>query len=240
MSNTITVGFCLNKGVMPSKADLESLPETKKTTEGLRSCMSFSPEMVELEHLTDRFEILHSGLTPGSIGPGLLLNEDGIVGYPTPVVRFFLNAECDQEDFLRDVRESAYRLELPEEAFFFEDYNGFSEVINTEHWADRITDHLFPKFGELEDKQRLVLDGQGKWKAQCAVEEVTDETSVTYSRVITIQANEIVFKIHIEYYTKEGFDGGMGDDFLFKYDDCEYLEEAPFIAELYHDLPLGN
>jgi hypothetical protein len=142
MKNTkIRVRYCFKKGGGGSLfPDLSSLPQNKQTTKYLRSCMSFSYDDCE----TESYEVMGAvlvddGLKKSSFGDGIKVSKGEVVGYPTPVVDYLVKGLVeDTENFLHEIWDKSYKVEIPElltedeEPFYFEDHNGYTEIINVD------------------------------------------------------------------------------------------------------------
>jgi len=127
--NKITIKFKMTKAGGGDFPDISSVPEDKRNSEYIRSCMKFCEDFWEVEDYIESWKILDDGLE------GIIVEEDyTISGYPSPIVEFILKDEIDPEEFNRGVWMSSYSLEIPEcnqdEAFYFEDHNGYTSVID--------------------------------------------------------------------------------------------------------------
>jgi hypothetical protein len=116
------------EGCLP---DISSIPEDKRNSEFIRSCMKFCEDFMEVEDYIESWKILDDGLEK------IIVDEDyTISGYPSPIVEYILKDKIDPEEFKQGVWMSRYRLMIPEcdqdEPFYFEDRNGYTSVIDVE------------------------------------------------------------------------------------------------------------
>jgi hypothetical protein len=126
----VTIQFIMSKGegCLP---DISSIPEDKRNSEFIRSCMKFCEDFMEVEDYIESWKILDDGLEK------IIVDEDyTISGYPSPIVEYILKDKIDPEEFKQGVWMSRYRLMIPEcdqdEPFYFEDRNGYTSVIDVE------------------------------------------------------------------------------------------------------------
>lgn len=127
---TVIIRMSLTKGEGHYPDDDELTPE-QRTPEFLRSCMKFVPEFDDVrhrfsdgEHLIESWHLVDDGLEA--------FPDD----YPAPIVAFKLRRrlnDAELPDFLQSVWMSSYRLLVPgvndKEPFYFEDWNGYTEII---------------------------------------------------------------------------------------------------------------
>jgi hypothetical protein len=125
--NKITIQFRMTKGegVFP---DISAIPEGKRNIEYIRSCMNFCEDFWEVEDYFESWKIRDDGLT------GIIIENDTITGHPSPIVEFTLKQDISPNQLKEGVWMSRYSLEIPEcnqdEAFYFEDRNGYTSVID--------------------------------------------------------------------------------------------------------------
>jgi hypothetical protein len=124
---TILVRFAMTKGE-GELPQFSELPQAKQTLDYVVSFMEFSPSFDDVEGNIVAWKIVDSGLGH------LTFDKNGLQGYPTPTVEFTVS-NVDDDDFLRGVWESSYRLEIPElnegDAYYFEDHNGNAQIVET-------------------------------------------------------------------------------------------------------------
>ena len=96
------------------------------------------------------FEILYDGCTPiDGKRFGYHIDEDGLVGYPAPIIRFWVDKPIDPEDFARGMRETSMNIttesqkRLGKSPFYAEDHNGYSAALEEEErddWSEIVSD----------------------------------------------------------------------------------------------------
>ena len=128
--NKITIKFKMTKGE-GDFPDITSIPEDKRNSDYIRSCMKFREDFMEVEDYIESWKIVDDGLEE------IIVEEDcTISGYPSPIVEYILKDKIDPEEFKQGVWMSRYRLMIPEcnedEPFYFEDRNGYTSVIDVE------------------------------------------------------------------------------------------------------------
>ena len=123
----ITIRFVLSKGA-GNLPDLSVYETDSEATRIVRASMVFEPDMSELQDVIESWKFVDDGLQK------LAVRSEEIDGYPVPVVTFFLRQPVDHTTFLRKIWQSAYKLQMPgalqEDAFYFEDHNGYSETVS--------------------------------------------------------------------------------------------------------------
>lgn len=121
----ILVRFAMTKGD-GNWPQFSELPLEKQNLAYVVSCMEFAPSFDEAEGNIVSWKIVDNGLEH------LTFDKNGLQGHPTPTVEFMVSDVDDDDDFLRAVWKSSYRLEVPElnegDAFYFEDHNGYSHI----------------------------------------------------------------------------------------------------------------
>jgi len=137
----ITVRFCLSKGE-GSEGELSEF--SKDELKDFRKCLSlyltYCPRAESSARIISA-QIIYDGITP--VGdddgmPGYFINRKSkcVDGYPTPIVRFWLDRAMDDKEFLQCIHESSYRVcsqymdQNDEEPFFAEDWNGYSSILS--------------------------------------------------------------------------------------------------------------
>jgi hypothetical protein len=87
--------------------------------------------------------ILYNGISPvvtdDGVKLGLRVEGDSLIGKPRPIINFQLSKAIEPEDFRRGVWASSYLIKpaQAEEAFYAEDWNGYTEVFSkkaTQNW----------------------------------------------------------------------------------------------------------
>lgn len=237
MNKTITIRFALTKGEgqFPTKKELSKLPNEKLNEGYIHSCMSFDPSGNEFQDQISKVEMLFDGLAGGSVGPGVGFKGGEITGYPAPVVRFVLKSDLNEEILLKDVWESGYKLNIPgitKDAFYFQDYNGYSSIINLEHLADSVTEYIDSSVRSLIEGEKIFLDKKKKWEATCKVMRSKND----FIRKIFISDGKMKFTVVYSYFSEQEINDNEYSELNFEIDDCEYLEDSSFIVELYNDL----
>ena len=124
----ILVRFAMTKGD-GNWPQFSELPLKKQNLAYVVSCMEFSPSFDEVEESIVAWKIVDGGLEH------LTFNKNGLQGYPTPTVEFTVSGVDDDDDFLRGVWDSSYRLEVPElnegDAYYFEDHNSNAQIVKS-------------------------------------------------------------------------------------------------------------
>jgi hypothetical protein len=138
-SSTITVYFGLSKGE-GSWPDLKIL--SRKESEDPRSFCTFQlcpddelESGIDISHIK-QCTVLYDGILPlqldNSTQLGLKVENKQLTGRIRPVIRFELTRSTDPDAFRRFIWGSSYRLQPKKatEAFFAEDWNGYTEVLS--------------------------------------------------------------------------------------------------------------
>lgn len=148
LSKEITVRFPLTKGEgrMP---DISQFTENELSD--LRSCLSldicWEPELLNenQEAKILSIEILYDGITHITGEPDGYWHEDNYIhGYPAPIIRFFLDQEVDQEEFIRSIYTSSIDVitelmrQNDEESFHAEDQNGYTSFLSDDERDETI------------------------------------------------------------------------------------------------------
>jgi hypothetical protein len=95
-------------------------------------------EEYDVEFLKE-YEIIYDGVSRyGDNEYGIEISDEEIFGYPAPIIKFIFSREVDPNDFLTGIWESCIRIqstaqkENEEDGFFFEDHNGYSDILEEE------------------------------------------------------------------------------------------------------------
>jgi hypothetical protein len=135
------VRFALTKGEgeWPTREEL-SLKEAKTIARIAEFVLDWVPDRADPalpDNLIVEAELIYDGVTYSETCEcGLRVTDDEISGYPTPIFRFRLSKPVSSEVFRQAIFTSSVSL-LPqsramsdEEAFFCEDYNGYTEILD--------------------------------------------------------------------------------------------------------------
>ena len=178
----ILVRFAMTKGDgnWPQFAEL---PVEKQNLAYVVSCMEFSPSFDDVEESIVAWKIVDSGLEH------LTFDKNGLKGYPTPTVEFTVSGVDDDDDFLRGVWESSYRLEIPElndgDAYYFEDHNGNAQIVKSGRAIDMSLSTLVDKLATefKADPRNKIFVGEEMLIAS-ATEETGKQVTATQLRKV--------------------------------------------------------
>ena len=141
-SKNITIRFCFTK-------DAGEYPDLSQFSEeeifDLRKCLAlnlcYSPKIIKHAKIIS-IQIIHDGITPVENEiEGYVINRDDeypLVGTPTPVVRFQLDREMEENKFEKVINESFFQVyteaiqQNEYEPYFKEDHNGYTSVLPEE------------------------------------------------------------------------------------------------------------
>jgi hypothetical protein len=146
-SADISIHFYCNKSetgpIHRSKFSRQELADIRKC---LALDLVYSPRETSNPRII-AVQILHDGITPVenelagfTIEPNL---DYPLTGYPSPILRFFLDRPIDEEEFRQSIFETTYLLKTAlmkksgEEPRFMEDFNGYAELLE-DHRRDEL------------------------------------------------------------------------------------------------------
>lgn len=214
--------FYLQKGegVFPKLDKIKSIFSSKDPLEVIKENMEFSLNNDNFLLPLDKYLIIDNGLD--SLG----IDEDGVVKGPIPVIWLMLEEEIDPEDinYWQDALMSDYKLSIlginDDNPFFFQDHNGYSKVIFSEHLADDLWERLEYWGQKLYIGQKVDID------KNCSI--VRKENLEAESFNITL---EIIFNGEISTWgwtfesKKDLTQFEQSDNFYSDSSNCEYPEE---------------
>ena len=178
----ILVRFAMTKGD-GNWPQFSELPLEKQTLPYVVSCMEFSPSFDDVEESIVAWKIVDSGLEH------LTFDKNGLQGHPTPTVEFTVSGVDDDDDFLRGVWESSYRLEIPElnegDAYYFEDHNGYAQIVKSEREIDMSLSTMVEKLASefKADPRNKIFVGEEMLIAS-ATEETGKQVTATQLRKV--------------------------------------------------------
>jgi hypothetical protein len=170
----------------------------------------------------DRYEIIDKGLNNLEIG------NEGMVKGPMPVVWLKLDEEIDPDDinYWQDALMSDYKLSVKDvndaNPFFFQDHNGYSMVIYSEHLADELWEKLEYWGKNLKKGQKVEID------KNCSIEKKENLEAEPLNITLEISCNGEISKWDWTFENKKDltqFD--PSDNFYSDTKNCEYPEENP-------------
>ncbi len=154
------ISFYLQKGegFFPNLDKIKSIFSSKDPLDVIKENMKFS--FNNDNHLlpVDKYIIIDNGFDH------LRIDEDGVVKGPMPVIWLMLKEEIDPEDinYWQDAMMSDYKLSIlginNDDPFFFQDHNGYSKVIYSEHMADDLWERLEYWAQKLDIGQKVDID----------------------------------------------------------------------------------
>ena len=218
------ISFYLQKGegFFPNLEKIKSIFSSKDPLEVIKENMEFS--FNNDNHLlpVDKYTIIDNGLE------NLGIDEDGAVTGPMPVMWLMLKEEIDPVDinYWQDAMMSDYKLSIlginDDDPFFFQDHNGYSKVIYSEHLADDLWAKLEHWAQKIDIGQKVDFD------KNCSI--VRKENLATESFNITLEISckgEISNWGWIFESKKDLAHFEPSDNFYSDKSNCEYPEENP-------------
>ncbi len=104
----------------------------------MTQCIVFEPELINIDDVKILKVLIHyDGVTKVAGTPyGYELTNDGLIGFPAPIITFELNKEVDKEEFLKAIWTSSLTISTKKmkdedlEPYYAEDHNGYTYVIS--------------------------------------------------------------------------------------------------------------
>lgn len=170
----------------------------------------------------DKYKIIDIGLDKLEIG------NDGMIKGPMPVIWLKLKEEIDSEDinYWQDALMSDYKLSIKDindhNPFFFQDHNGYSKVISSEHLADDLWEKFKYWGKKLHQGQKVEIDKNLLIKRKENLEATSFDITLEVSCKGKISNWGWTFgsKKDMTFFRPD-------DNFYSDTDNCEYPEENP-------------
>ena len=216
--------FYLQKGegVFPNLDKIKSIFSSKDPLEVIKENMKFSLNNDNFLLPLDKYIIIDNGLD--SLG----IDEDGVVKGPMPVTWLMLDEEIDPEDinYWQDALMSDYKLSIlginDDDPFFFQDHNGYSKVIFSEHLADDLWERLEYWGQKLYIGQKVDID------KNCSIGRKENLEAEPFNITLEILCNGEISTWGWTFESKKDLTQfEQSDNFYSDSSNCEYPEENP-------------
>lgn len=210
------------EGSFPDLDQIKLLFPSKGPLEVIKDHMVFSFHNDNQLLPVDEYSIIDDGLS------NLQISKGGLQLGPKPIVWLKLREEVDPEDIVswQDALMSDYKLCIPNindtRPFFFQDHNGYSKVIFSEHLADDLWEKLEYWIQKLKLGQTVEID------QTCTIERRENQKGAPFNITLEISCNGIASTWGWTFESIEDLNQfEPSDNFYSDAANCEYPEENP-------------
>lgn len=225
----ITFDLQKGEGCFPDLEHIKSLFASKDPLGVIKKHMAFSFNNDNALLPVDEYFIIDHGLN------NLEFVNGGLVNSPKPIVWLKLHEEVDPEDmdFWHDALMSDYKLSIPKindtQPFFFQDHNGYSKVIYSEHLADDLWEKLEYWAQKLDLGQKVEIN------QTCTMKKRENHEGEPYNITLEISCNGNTSTWGWTFESREDLNQfEPSDNFYSDTENCEYPEENPNLFLVHH------
>ena len=181
MTKSVVIRFVFNKGEEGEIPPYASLTEKEKISPSsmcyflLNWDADAAGESLKEEYdgeFLEEYEIIYDGVSRYNKNEyGIEISDEEIIGYPAPIIKFVFSRDVNPKDFLTGIWESCVRIqstaqkENEEDGFFFEDHNGYSDIVEQDIWIKELKEnnvHIGKKITKEHFDEEICLDMSSK------------------------------------------------------------------------------